>query len=113
MSLLTFFYYTKLNYDDTIMKSYFSSLPHCCCQRLYIKVHVCMCVCVWALTDQVDCSLVEGRGLQDLLHGDCLQFVRVQVFTLVRNAVVHDYRQRTHTRLLIVCPSFLEKKRLM
>lgn len=60
--------------------------------------------------DQVDSSLVEGGGLQDLLHGDCLQFVRVQLFTLVRYAVVHDHRQRAHPRLLIVRPPVLKEE---
>lgn len=63
-----------------------------------------------ALTDQVNGSLVEGGRLQDLLHGDRLQFVRVELLTLVRYAVVHDHRQRTHARLLIVRPPFLKEE---
>ena len=63
-----------------------------------------------ALTDQVNGSLVEGGRLQDLLHGDRLQFVWVQLLTLVWNAVVHDHRQRTHARLLIVRPPFLKEE---
>ena len=70
--------------------------------------HHCISKCVCARTDQVDGSLVEGGCLQNLLHGDCLQFVRVQLFTLVRYAVVHDHRQRADPRLLIVRPSFLK-----
>lgn len=62
-----------------------------------------------ALSDQVDGSLIEGCGLQDLLHGDCLQFVWVQLFTLVWYAIVHDNGQRTHASLLIICPSFLRE----
>lgn len=62
----------------------------------------------FAVTDQVDGSLVEGRGVQDLLHGDRLQLVRVQLLTLVRYAVVHDHRQRAHSRLLIVRPPILK-----
>lgn len=58
-------------------------------------------------TDQVDGSLVEGGSLQDLLHGDRLQFIWIQVFTRVRYTIVHDYRQWTHPRLLIVSSSFL------
>lgn len=61
-------------------------------------------------TDQVDGPLVEGGGLQDLLHGDRLQFVRVQLLALVRYAVVHDHRQWADTGLLIVSPSFLKEE---
>lgn len=62
------------------------------------------------LTDQVDGSLVEACGLQDLLHGDSLQFVGVQLLPLVRYAVVHDHRQRAHPSLFIVRSTFLEAK---
>lgn len=61
-------------------------------------------------TYQVDGSLVEARGLQDLLHGDSLQLVWVQLLPLVRYAVVHDHRQWAHPSLLIVRSTFLEKK---
>lgn len=61
-------------------------------------------------TDQVDSSLVEACGLQDLLHGDSLQFVWVQLLPLVRYAVVHDHRQWAHPSLLIVRSTFLKKK---
>lgn len=73
----------------------------------------CVWGCVYALTDQVDGSLVEGGGLQDLLHGDRFQFVRVQLLTLVRYAVVHDHRQRADPRLLIVRSPFLKEEKEM
>lgn len=62
-------------------------------------------------TYQVDSSLVEACGLQDLLHGDSLQLVWVQLLPLVRYAVVHDHWQRAHPSLLIVRSTFLEKNR--
>lgn len=62
-----------------------------------------------ASTDQVDGSLVEGGGLQDLLHGDSLEFIRVQLLTLIRDAVVHDNRQRAHPCLLVVRTPLLEE----
>lgn len=67
-----------------------------------------------AATDQVDGPLVEGGGLQDLLHGDRLQLVRVQLLALIRDPVVHDDGQRAHPRLLVVRTGFLgegEEKR--
>lgn len=59
-------------------------------------------VSVWVPTDQVDSSLVEGGGLQDLLHGDSLQFIWIQLLALVRYAVVQHHRQRANTCLLMV-----------
>lgn len=62
-----------------------------------------------ASTHQVNGPLVEGCRLQDLLHGDRLQLVRVQLLALIWDAVVHDDRQGAHPRLLVVCTCFLEK----
>lgn len=73
---------------------------------ILIKAH---CQASVALTDQVDGSLVEGSGLQNLLHGDSLEFIWVQLLTLIRDAVVHDNRQRAHPRLLIVCTPLLQE----
>lgn len=83
--------------------SQFCMYSHCSDRSLQVCARVCVC----ALTDQVDGSLIEGGCLQDLLHGNRLQFVWIQLFTLVRYAVVHDHRQRAHSRLLKVCSSFL------
>lgn len=99
----TFIDYFLFNHNKTIVLNYEvtgtkNSLKLTVSQWLWS-------VCV--LTDQVDGSLVEGGGLQDLLHGDCLQFVRVQLFTLVRNAIIHDHGERAHSCLLVVRPAFL------
>lgn len=60
-----------------------------------------------ASTHQVNGPLVEGGRLQDLLHGDGLQLVRVQLLALIRDPVVHDDGQGAHPRLLVVSARFL------
>lgn len=62
-----------------------------------------------ASTHQVNGPLVEGGRLQDLLHGDRLQLVRIQLLPLIRDSVVHDDGQRAHPRLLVVGTRFLEE----
>ena len=89
------------------------------CTRVYTCVYVCVRVCehacihvcarvrVCARAYQVDGPLEEGGGLEDLVHGDGLQLVGVQLLALEGHPVVHHHGQRPQPRLRVVAPPLL------